>query len=227
MEAFLHETIPQLLQNISLITFMAVYVAGLLTSISPCTLAIIPVMIGYIGGYGHPSRFKGFFLSLFFVLGMSLTFALLGILAVGLRNIFGAVGMVWYFIIGGICILMGLNLLQVWQMRLPVLKIVPPRLGGYFGALVVGLFFGIVASPCATPVLVAILAMVTSTANIFLGGLLLFFYGLGHGVPLILAGTFTGLLKSIKGCQKNAQYVSYVSGIILVLIGLYFIYLAS
>jgi cytochrome c-type biogenesis protein len=66
MEAFLHETIPQLLQNISLITFMAVYVAGLLTSISPCTLAIIPVMIGYIGGYGHPSRFKGFFLSLLF-----------------------------------------------------------------------------------------------------------------------------------------------------------------
>lgn len=227
METFLNETIPLLLQNISLVTFIAVYIAGLLTSISPCILAIIPVMIGYIGGYGHSSRFKGFFLSLFFVLGMSFTFAILGILAVAFRNIFGAVGMVWYFVIGGISILMGLNLFKVWQMRLPGIRIVPPRLGGFLGAFIVGLCFGIVASPCATPVLVAILALVTSSANIWLGGLLLFCYGLGHGMPLILAGTFTGFIKSLKAFQKNAQYINYFSGTVLILVGLYFIYLAS
>lgn len=227
METFLNETIPYMLRDISLVTFIAVYLAGLLTSMSPCILSMIPVMVGYIGGFGQPSKIKGFFLALFFVLGMSVTFALLGIAAVVFSTIFGKVGTLWYLIIGGISILMGLNLWQVWQMRLPGLKIVPPRLGGFFGAFLVGLFFGIVASPCATPVLVAILAMVTSTSNTFLGGLLLFTYGLGHGMPLLLAGTFTGFVKGIKAFQKNAQYINYFSGTILMIIGLYFIYLAT
>jgi cytochrome c-type biogenesis protein len=190
-------------------------------------LAIVPVIIGYIGGYGQASRFKGFSLSLFFVLGMSITFAVLGILAVSVRNIFGALGMVWYLVAGGISVFMGLNLLKIWRMKLPGLKAAPPRLGGFFGAFIVGLFFGIVASPCATPVLVAILAIVASTGNVSLGGGLLFFYGLGHGMPLILAGTFTGLLKSIKTFQKYSQIVNYFSGTVLVLVGLYFIYLAT
>jgi len=227
METFLNETIPYMLRDVSLVTFIAVFIAGLLTSISPCILSMIPVMVGYIGGYGQLTKIKGFFLSLSFVLGMSLTFALLGIAAVVFSTIFGKVGALWYLIIGGISILMGLNLWQVWQMRLPGLKIVPPRLGGFLGAFLVGLFFGIVASPCATPVLVAILAMVTSTSNISLGGLLLFVYGLGHGVPLLLAGTFTGFVKGIKTFQKNAQYINYISGAVLVIIGLYFIYLAT
>ncbi|MEL7566978.1 MAG: cytochrome c biogenesis protein CcdA [Dehalobacterium sp.] len=227
METFLNETIPYMLRDVSPVTFIAIFTAGLLTSISPCILSIIPVMVGYIGGYGRLSKVKGFFLSLSFVLGMSLTFALLGMAAVAFGTIFGKVGAIWYLIIGGISILMGLNLWQVWQMRLPGLKIVPPRIGGFLGAFLVGLFFGIVASPCATPVLVAILAMVTSTANVSLGGFLLFAYGLGHGVPLLLTGTFTGFVKGIKIFQKNAQYINYISGTLLVMIGLYFIYLAT
>lgn len=227
MESFLTETIPNMLSQISLVTFLAVYAAGLLTSISPCILSIIPVMIGYIGGYGQTSKVKGFFLSLFFVLGMSLTFALLGIAAVSFSTVFGQVGAIWYLIVGVISILMGLNLWQIWHMRLPQLKIVPPRLGGFLGAFIVGLFFGIVASPCATPVLVAILAVVTSTSDITMGGLLLFSYGLGHGTPLLVTGTFTGFLKEIKAFQKYAQYINYLSGTLLVIVGLYFIYLAT
>mgnify|MGYP000865434829 CR=1 FL=1 len=227
METFLNETIPRMLLDTSFVTFLAVFLAGILTSVSPCILAIIPVIIGYIGGYSQPSKLKGFMLSLFFVLGMSLTFAVLGMITVALRNIFGAVGMVWYLIIGGISILMGLNLLKVFEIRMPGINLVPPRFSGLFGAFIIGLCFGIVASPCATPVLVAILAIVSSTDKIGLGGLLLFSYGLGHGMPLILAGTFTGFIKSIKSFQKNARYINYFSGTVLVLAGLYFIYLAS
>lgn len=227
METFLNETIPRLLGDVSYITFLAVYGAGLLTSISPCVLSVVPVVIGFIGGYGQPSRTKGFLLSLLFVFGMAFTFALLGMGAAVFGTIFGAVGPVWYFVIGAISILMGLHLWQVWQIRLPGLKMVPPRLGGFFGAFLTGMFFGIVASPCATPVLVAILAMVTSTANIWLGGLLLFTYGIGHGLPLLLAGTFTGFVKNMKSFRKNGRIINYVSGAVLVAVGLYFIYLAS
>ncbi|ATW28681.1 hypothetical protein DCMF_16805 [Candidatus Formimonas warabiya] len=215
------------MQEISLGTFLAVYLAGILTSISPCVLAMIPVLIGFIGGYGQPSRLKAFLLAVCFVLGMSVTFAILGMVAVAVGNLFGQVGPIWYLIIGGVSISMGLQLWGVWQVRFPGLKMAPPKLGGELGAFVAGLFFGIVASPCATPVLVAILAMATATSNIGLGGLLLFTYGLGHGFLLLIVGTCAGLVKGIRSISQGTNIINYFSGAILILIGLYFIYLGS
>lgn len=226
-DVFLNETIPNLLQETSLITFVAIYVAGILTSISPCVLSMVPVLVGFIGGYSQPSRLKAFSMSGAFVLGLATTFALLGIIAASLGTIFGQIGKGWYYFISVISIVMGFNLLGVINFRFPALKVVPPKVSGFLGAYMVGLLFGIVASPCATPILVAILALVSAKGEIGSGAALLFVYGLGHGMPLLIIGAFTGAVKKLSQVRQWTKNVNYVSGGILVILGLYFLYLVS
>lgn len=210
----------------SFIAFFLVYIGGVITSISPCILSMIPVLIGFIGGYGQTSKFKGFFLSLAFVLGMSVTFALLGLLAASLGLVFGQIGKGWYYILSLVAIIMGLNLLGVLKFNFPHLKVVPLKMKGFLGAFLVGLFFGLVASPCATPVLAVILTFVATKGSLAYGSGLLFTYGFGHGLPLLIIGTFTGMVKELSKVQRYTHYVTQFSGGLLVIIGLYLLYIA-
>lgn len=226
MEQFFAQTVPQAVENVSLLSFVIVYLGGVVTSISPCMLSMIPLMVGYIGGYGETSRLKGFVMSFSFVLGLSVTFAILGIAAALLGRIFGQIGDAWLYIIAGVAILMGLQLLGVINISFPTLSKMPVKGGGITGAFVFGLLFGLVASPCATPVLAVIIAFVAAKGQIWYGGALLFSYGLGHGLPLLIVGTFTAVLKSFAGFQRWAKYTTYASGILLIIFGLYFLTLA-
>lgn len=226
MEQFFTGTVPQAVENISLLSFLIVYIGGVATSISPCMISMIPLMVGYIGGYGETSRLKGFAMSFSFVLGMSVTFAVLGVSAALLGRIFGQVGDAWLYIIAGVAIVMGLQLLGVINISFPTLKRMPVKGGGMVSSFLMGLLFGLVASPCATPVLAVIIAFVAAKGMAWYGGALLFVYGLGHGLPLLVVGTFTAVLKSFTGFQRWAKYITYASGLLLILFGLYFLTLA-
>lgn len=206
--------------------FILVFLGGVITSISPCILSMIPVLIGFIGGYGQISKFKGFTLSLAFVVGMSTTFAALGLLAASLGMVFGQIGSVWYYILSAVAIIMGLNLLGVIEFNFPQLQVVAPKIKGTVGAFLVGLIFGLVASPCATPVLAVILAFVATKGSLGYGSGLLFTYGLGHGLPLLIIGTFTAMVKEISKVQRYTHYITQFSGALLVGIGLYLLYIA-
>lgn len=219
-------SITQSIQVGSLTAFVLVFVGGVVTSISPCILSMIPVLIGFIGGYGQTSKLKGFTLSLTFVVGMSITFAALGLVASSLGLVFGQIGSTWYYILSAIAIIMGLNLLGVLNFQFPQMQMVPPKMKGPLGAFVVGLLFGLVASPCATPVLAVILAFVATKGDIAYGSGLLFTYGMGHGLPLLVIGTFTAMVKEISKVQKYTHYVTQFSGALLVIIGLYLLYIA-
>lgn len=203
-----------------------IFVAGVVTSFSPCILSMIPVLVGYVGGYSNPSRLKGFSMSLLFVLGLGVTFAILGITAASFGRVFGQIGSYWYLIMAAVAILMGLHLLGVLNISLPGLKTIPIRTKGILGSFFMGLFFGLVASPCATPVLAVILTYLASKGDLVFGGLMLFTYGLGHGTPLLVAGTFTGVIKSLRQFQKYSSYVTYVSAGVLILLGAYLLSLA-
>lgn len=226
MEQFFSQTVPQAVQSVSFLSFLIVFVGGIVTSISPCILSMIPLMIGYIGGYSETSRLRGFLMSFCFVLGLSVTFAVLGVSAALLGRIFGQVGKAWLYIIAGVSIIMGLQLLGVINFSFPTLKQMPVKGGSLSAAFLMGLLFGLVASPCATPVLAVIIAFVAAKGQIWYGGSLLFTYGLGHGLILIVVGTFTAALKSFTGFQRWAKYVTFVSGGVLILFGLYFLILA-
>ncbi|MDW7672934.1 MAG: cytochrome c biogenesis protein CcdA [Bacillota bacterium] len=221
LEIFFTQTIPQAIAGKSAITLWIIFLGGIVTSISPCILSMLPVMVGYIGGYSDSSKTKGFTLSLTFVLGLATTFAILGLAAASLGKVFGQIGPSWYYILAVVAIIMGLQLLGVLSFNIPGIKQMPLRLSGYPGAFLMGFFFGLVASPCATPVLAVIMTYVAVQGELFYGSSLLFIYGIGHGLPLLIVGTFTALLKGLPKLQRYTQYVNYISGTVLILMGLY------
>lgn len=221
-ESFLKETIPNALNEGGLLILILVFLGGLMTSLSPCILSMLPVMLGYIGGLEKPTKTKGFITSVSFVLGLAVTFAILGIVASLLGKAFGQIGSAWLYIIGLFAILMGLQLIGVINVNLPGLKSMPDKRGGVLGSFGVGLLFGLVASPCATPVLAVLMTYVAGQGILWYGAMLLFIYGLGHGLPLIIAGTFTAVLKSLPRLQKWGHFITYLSGSLLIVLGLYF-----
>lgn len=190
--------------------------------------AMVPVTVGYIGGYNEEkgsSKFRGFTMSLIFVLGLSTTFAVFGIIAVILGKVFGQLGTSWYYVIAALAIVMGLHLLGVININFPGLKELPIKKSGLLPAYLIGMMFGLVMSPCATPVLAVIVTYVASTGSFYYGAALLFVYGLGHGLPLIIAGTFTATIKQLPRFRSISRYVTTASGVIMMLLGLYFLIL--
>ncbi len=228
LQNFFDKILPEAVGSFSPVAFIAVYIGGIVTSVSPCILTMIPLIIGYIGGYSEKnegSKLKGFTMSISFVLGLSVTFALLGVIAVILGKVFGQIGDAWYYFLAAVAIIMGLHLLGVININFPTLTRLPVTKAGLLPSFVMGLMFGLVASPCATPVLAVIIAYVASTGNIYYGASLLFVYGFGHGLPLILAGTFTAVVKQLPRFQKISHYITLFSGVLLILLGLYFLIL--
>jgi cytochrome c-type biogenesis protein len=220
---------PNILETISFWGYLLVFLGGLVTSLGPCNLATIPLIVGYVGGAKDLPKGRSFALSSAFALGLAVTFMLLGIGAALIGGLFGAGGRWWYYLVAAICFLIGLNLLGVVQVSLPIwfgglrerisLKGIP-------GALVLGLVSGIVASQCATPVLVAILTYVMAKGAIAYGASLLFVYALGRGAPVVLAGTFTGALKRLQSLNRWSGAIEKASGLIIILVGFYFLWTA-
>jgi cytochrome c-type biogenesis protein len=220
---------PASLQTVSLLAFVLVFLGGVVTSIGPCNLATIPLIVGFVGGSHDLPRRRAFALSFAFALGLAITFMLLGIVAALLGSWIGSGSRWWYYLVAVICFVIGLQMLGVLHFNLPMvfgglregigLKGVP-------GALALGLVSGLVTSQCATPVLAAILTYTMAEGEWIYGAVLLFIYALGRGVPIVLAGTFTGVLKQIQAFGRWEKAIESASGIVILLVGFYFLWLA-
>ncbi len=210
------------LAHLSPVSVAIVFVAGLLTSFTPCMLSMLPIAVSYIGGYDAPNRWQAALQSLWFALGLATTLAALGLVAAWVGGIYGQLGSSWGFLVGGVAILMGLNLLEVLPLRLPDLagKVeISEKLPRGLRSYLVGLTFGTVASPCSTPVLITLLAWVSSTGNPVLGASLLLAYAVGYVSPLVLAGTFTAAIKQFLEVRRWSGWVTWASGVVLISFG--------
>ena len=220
---------PASLQTASLLAFVLVFLGGVVTSIGPCNIATIPLIVGYVGGSHNLTRPRSFALSLAFAVGLALTFMLLGVAAALIGGLIGAATRWWYYLVAAICFVIGLNMLGVLRFNLSMaFGGLRERIGlkGIPGALALGLVSGLVASQCATPVLVAILTYVMAKGALMYGAALLFVYALGRGVPVVLAGTFTGALKSLQKLGRWSEVIEKASGAIVLAVGLYFLWIA-
>jgi len=220
---------PASLQTVSLLAFVLVFLGGVVTSIGPCNIATIPLIIGYVGGSHNLPRARSFALSLAFAVGLALTFMLLGVAAALIGGLIGAATRWWYYLVAAICFVIGLNMLGVLNIQLPLwFGGLRERIGlkGIPGALALGLVSGLVASQCATPVLAAILTYVMAKGAMLYGAALLFVYALGRGVPVVLAGTFAGALKGFRALGRWSEIMEKASGVIILLVGLYFLWVA-
>ncbi len=223
METLLAD-IQATIQNNHGLAFLAVFVGGLISAASPCVLAAIPLIIGYVGGYSGGDKKKAALYSFVFILGLSITFTLLGAAASAMGSLLSFAGRWLYIGLAVIAIFMGLQLMGLIEIPLPFQKTRQVKSRGLWGAFLLGLLTGTVSSPCATPVLAVILAYVSTQGDILYGGSLLFVYAVGHCALIFVAGLSIGLTESIvssKGVKNFSLYAKRLSGGLLVVAGAY------
>ncbi len=226
METLLNH-LSQSLSGNPFLAYLGVFVGGILSSSSPCVLATIPLVIGYVGGYSGGDRRKALLYSLTFILGLSITFTVLGAIASFVGGLFGVVGRTGYFIVGGVAIAIGLHLIGLYNWNFPVSIQFQPKQRGILGAFLLGLIFGIVSSPCATPILVLILTFVASKGEILYGTSLLFVYAIAHCALIFLAGVAAGFAEGFirsKGASYVTTWGKRIGGSIVFLVGTYMVY---
>ncbi|MDA8077364.1 MAG: sulfite exporter TauE/SafE family protein [Nitrospiraceae bacterium] len=224
MEALLSNT-QHIIQNQHGLAFVVVFLGGLISAASPCVLAAIPLIIGYVGGYSEGNKRKATLFSFVFVLGLSITFTLLGAAASAMGQVLGFMGRWLYAGLTVIAVLMGLQLMGIISIPLPFQKTRTVKSKGLVGAFLLGLLTGTVSSPCATPVLAVILAYVSTQGDMTYGGSLLFVYAIGHCALIFIAGLSIGLTESIissKGAKNFSLYSKRFSGAVLAAAGIYF-----
>lgn len=224
LEQFANRLVDTQLSHLSWVSIAIIFAAGLLTSLTPCMLSMLPITIGYIGGYETKGRLEAATQSTWFSLGLATTLAGLGILAASVGRVYGQVGIGLPIIVSLIAIIMGLNLLEALPIQLPsfggmewISKDLPKGVRSYL----IGLTFGVVASPCSTPVLATLLAWVAAKQDLILGGVLLLSYTAGYVAPLILAGTFTASIKKLLELREWSGWITPVSGALLVGFGVF------
>ncbi len=229
MTQFVTDTVPQIISELSYLAFLAVFLGGVLTSLGPCNLSMVPVIMGYVGGQQKLSRARGFWLSLFFTLGSSVTFVLLGVIAATIGGLFGTESKILHWFVAAVCFVIGLNLLGAVKLNFDFMARLQPKqvsVTGLLGAFVLGMIVGLAGSQCATPILAAILNIVMATGKVAAGALLLFGYALGRGVPIVVAGTFSGVVKALPALDRWTRWTEGAAGVVLIGVGLYFVWIA-
>ena len=209
----------------------AVFTGGMITASNPCVLAMIPLMMSFVAGRkekndGMP---RAFFFSLVFILGLAVTFTVLGMVAALAGKMYGDVSGVWTWVVAVVCLVMGLHLMGALTVPIPSLAgRVQPQTRGIVGAFVLGLLFGVVSAPCAAPILVVLLTyLAASGSSVPWGGLLLLVYALGHSVLILIAGTSMGAARTLIENQKATRVLDLMrrgAGVAIVLVGVYFAY---
>ncbi len=219
----------QVLSHNVWLSFLLALLAGVISSFSPCVLSAVPLIIGYVGGYAGNDKRKAVIYSSAFCLGLVLTFTALGAAAAVMGKMLTGAGRWWYLFLGGLTALIGFQLLGV-------INIGPKHCGvsggnnrkGIAGAFLLGMAGGALSSPCATPVLIAILAFVAGQGNILWGILLLAAYAVGHCTLVFLAGISVGFVRSLSASpatERMGRVLKSILGLCALAVALYLFYL--
>ena len=227
------------------ITFLGMFALGILTAATPCSIALLIAMISYVGSLQGDSdkklkklSLKGFWIGIFFTLGMSLVFFIFGMIISSL-GLFLEISTLFYLIAGVILIILGLNIFK------PLTEIIKrneksgtnsqiidkgknlflriSKRSIYFGAFFLGILFSIGWAPCAISLMMPVFILILSQKiAIITGGLLLFIFGLGHGIPIIPLCTVTSSVRGKLGNKYVAagKWMQRLFGVIIIVIGI-------
>lgn len=207
------------------LAFAGAFLGGLLTASNPCVLVSIPLVLSFVAGNRDTVSWKRSFLySACMVLGLSVTFLALGLAAALMGRFFGIQGRFWPYVIGAVCLLMGLHMLGWLPLRIGFSLPFTPSTRGALGAFLLGLLFGVISTPCAVPILAVLLTFIAQKGSAVYGGGLLLTYALGHCALVLVGGISMGAMKGIlnhKGWAQANLWLRRGAGALIIVLGAY------
>ncbi len=229
----LFTTLTRAVEGTAFVAICASFAWGILSILlSPCHLASIPLIVGFIDGQGCISTKRAFLISSLFAVGILITIGVIGAITAALGRMMGDVGRYGNYFVALIFFAVGLNLLEV----IPMSWSAPCKVGlkrkGMLAAFVLGLIFGIALGPCTFAFMAPMLGVTfrLSATNVSYGILLLIVYGLGHCSVIVLAGTCTELVQRYLNWNEKSRgaiILKKICGVLVLTGGLYLIYITG
>lgn len=208
--------------------FWLSFLGGLVASFSPCSLAMLPLIVGYVGGYSDGKSAKTLLQMIFFVLGSAIVFSIIGIICALTGKVFASFLGGWFgLVLASIIMVMGLKLVGILDFEMPVIIKEMPKNEGhntFLYPMILGAVFALAGTPCSTPILAAIMAFASLSASLVQAVIMLFLFAIGQGLILIFAGFLTSRLKNWKGFYKFSDWLLKISGVLLILAAMYIFY---
>lgn len=191
------------------------FLGGLVASISPCILGMLPVNLAYIGAVGVRSRAQAAVVASTFVAGVVVVNAVLGLFSSLLFALFVEYRETVNVVVGVLMVIMGLWMAGWVRLHVPTITRIPAGAGPF----VVGIVFALVASPCASPVLVAVLAAAAKSGSPIVGVATMVVYAIGYTAVLFVASLFAGVAAASRGLLRHGELITRVAAIALVVVG--------
>jgi len=226
-------TLTRAVEGTAVVALIAAFIWGVLSMLlSPCHLAGIPLIVGFIDEQGRISTRRAFIISTLFAIGILITIAVIGAITAAAGRMLGDIGSYGNYFVALIFFVVGLHLLGVIPMPFGGPRRVGMKRRGLLAAFILGLVFGIALGPCTFAYMAPMLAVTFKLAatNIFYGVLLLILYGLGHCSVIVFAGTSAGLVQRYMNWNEKSRgtaIVKKICGVLVLLGGLYLIYTVS
>lgn len=209
------------------LSLLIIFLGGLALNLTPCVYPLIPITVGYFGGQSEGRTSRLFLLGVLYVLGMALTYSVIGVVTSLSGAIFGTLLQNSYVIIGIalLFVLLSLSQFGVYEFKLPdslVAKAGGAK-GGSYGAFFMGLTMGIVAAPCIGPFVLGLVTYVAAKADPFFGFLMFFVLAVGLGFPYLLLALFSGKIKKLPRAGDWMEGVKHIFGFLLLGMAFYFV----
>nr|WP_320673969.1 cytochrome c biogenesis CcdA family protein [Prochlorococcus sp. MIT 1341] len=209
------------LEHLGPLTIAIVFLGGLLTSLGPCSLSLLPVTVAYLAGFDNQAA--PWRRSVSFCSGIIFSLIFLGSLSGLVGRIYGQVPPLIPTIVSILAILMGLNLLGLIKLPFPEgpdPKAWQERVPTAYAPVAAGMAFGFASSPCSTPVLAVLLGWIAQHGNPFIGSIFLAAFGIGQVIPLMLAGTAAATIPNLLAIRPITKWIPALSGIFFLSTGL-------
>ena len=210
-----------------LIGLLLVFLGGLALNLTPCVYPLIPITVGYFGGQAEGNTKRLFMMGLLFVIGMAITYSVIGVITALSGSVFGSLLQNTYVIlfIVLIFVVLSLSMFGVYEFKLPNALVAKAggAKGGMYGAFFMGLTMGIVAAPCIGPFVLGLVTYVAAKGDPYFGFLMFFVLAIGLGLPYLFLAIFSGKIKKLPRAGEWMEAIKHVFGFILIGMALYFL----
>ncbi len=196
-------------------------IGGLVSSLSPCVLSLLPINLAYIGTLNINSRAEAAAKAGAFVLGVSVVLTLLGVFSGLAFAVFSEYSGIIFTCVGIFVLIMALALIEIIKLPLPQFITKMPETNPF----VIGLLFALVSSPCSSPVLAGILSIAGSTGSIIKSVLIMFLYSIGYTAIIFLASLSAGLMKQLNWFKEHSSLITKISAALLFIVGGVYLFL--